>query len=162
MFAIRAWVGLPGRRSDQHPAREVPCAYGVKILMWHVCRRVIILYAAAAFHAALAQPATKLDLRHYKLVFDEEFSHLDVSAWGPGTRWIAHTPWAGDFGDAQFVDPQKDFPFSVANGELRIEARKGDDGKWQSGLLASVDANGNGFSLQYGYFEMRAELPAGR
>jgi len=44
---------------------------------------------------------------------------------------------------------------------LRIEARKDASGHWQSGLLASVDANGNGFSQQYGYFEMRAKLPAG-
>jgi hypothetical protein len=26
-----------------------------------------------------------------------------------GGRWIAHTPWAGDFGDAAFTDPHPDF-----------------------------------------------------
>src|SRR5262245_58912978 len=72
------------------------------------------------------QPA--LDLSGYDLVFDENFDALDVSARGPGTRWIAHTPWNGDFGDALFVDPTPDFPFTVENGILRIEARKGEDG----------------------------------
>ena len=33
-----------------------------------------------------------LDLSAYTLTFNEEFDRLDVSAWGPGTRWIAHTP----------------------------------------------------------------------
>lgn len=97
----------------------------------------------------------------YDLTFDEEFDTLDVSAHGPGTRWIAHTPWNGDFGNAAFADPTSGFPFTVENGILRIEARKDASGNWQSGLLASVDANGNGFAQQYGYFEMRAKLPAG-
>jgi beta-glucanase (GH16 family) len=102
-----------------------------------------------------------LDLSKYELTFDENFDTLDVSAWGPGTRWIAHTPWNGDFGDAQFVDPKPGFPFTVENGILRIEARRGDDGKWRSGLLASSDPSGSGYLQQFGYFEMRAKLPQG-
>ncbi len=106
--------------------------------------------------------APSLDLSGFELTFREEFDGpLDVSAWGPGTRWIAHTPWAGDFGDASFADPGKDHPFTVKDGILRIEARKNKDGKWASGLLASNDPRGNGFSQQYGYFEMRAKLPPG-
>ncbi len=97
----------------------------------------------------------------YDLVFDEEFNSLDVSAWGPGTRWIAHTPWNGDFGDAAFADPSPGFPFVTTNGILSIEARQDVSGNWQSGLLASVDANGNGFTQQYGYWEIRAKLPPG-
>jgi len=53
------------------------------------------------------------------------------------------------------------FPFTLEGGILRIEARKNDKGKWESGLLASADGNGRGFSQQYGYFEMRAKLPKG-
>ena len=102
-----------------------------------------------------------LDLTNYQITFDESFDTLDVSAWGPGTRWIAHTPWNGDFGDAQFVNPTPGFPFSVENGLLRIEARRGADGKWRSGLLASTDHYGRGFSQQFGYFEMKAKLPKG-
>jgi beta-glucanase (GH16 family) len=102
-----------------------------------------------------------LDLSQYETTFSEDFDSLDVSARGPGSRWIAHTPYNGDFGDAAFADPAPGFPFSVDNGILRIEARKTANGKWRSGLLASVDAKGNGFAQKFGYFEMRARLPAG-
>jgi hypothetical protein len=106
-------------------------------------------------------PPPTLDLEGYRLTFAEEFDGpLDVSAWGPGTRWIAHTPYAGDFGDARFADPEPGFPFTVADGLLRIEARKDED-RWRAGLLSSVDPNGDGFSQQYGYFEMRAKFPPG-
>lgn len=106
-------------------------------------------------------PHPSIDLGLYRLTFDESFDTLDVSARGPGSRWIAHTPWGGDFGDARFVDPRPGFPFTVDNGILRIEARRNENGQWESGLLASVDPDGTGFSQQYGYFEMRAKLPAG-
>ncbi len=111
-----------------------------------------------------------LDLRDYELVFNEDFNGpLNVSPWGPKTRWIAHTPWRGDFGDAAFADPTRDFPFTVEDGILRIEARKEEEfartdpwkRPWRSGLLCSNDPKGKGFSLQYGYFEMRAKLPRG-
>ncbi len=105
-----------------------------------------------------------LDLAGYHVTFNEEFDDLSVSAWGPagpgGTRWIAHTPWHGDFGDARFTDPQPGFPFTVQDGLLRIKARRV-DGRWRSGLLSAVDPNGNGFKQQYGYFECRAKFPAG-
>jgi len=102
-----------------------------------------------------------LDLSGYHITFAEEFDGpLDVSAWGPGTRWIAHTPYAGDFGDARLADPEPGFPFTAEDGVLRIEARKDGNG-WRAGLLCSVDPKGQGFSQQYGYFEMRAKLPKG-
>ena len=105
-----------------------------------------------------------LDLTGYHVTFNEEFDDLNVSAYGPagegGTRWIAHTPWYGDFGDARFTDPQPGFPFTIEDGVLRIEARKV-DGRWRSGLLSAVDPNGHGFKQQYGYFECRAKLPQG-
>lgn len=105
-------------------------------------------------------PPARLDLRGYTLVFDEPFDRLDVSAWGPGTRWIAHTPWAGDFGDAQFVDPGLRSPFSIDKGILSITMKQ-IDGKWTSGLLASIDREGKGFAQTTGYWEMRAKLPSG-
>ncbi|BAT61486.1 endo-1,3-1,4-beta-glycanase ExsH [Variibacter gotjawalensis] len=103
-----------------------------------------------------------LDLAKYEIAFDEQFDSLSVSPWGPGTRWIAHTPWNGDFGDAKFVNPREGFPFTTKDGILRIEARRNESGKWESGLLASVDRAGNGFSQKYGYFEVRAKFPAGK
>jgi len=110
--------------------------------------------------AALPPPTLNLD--GWRVTFDEEFTEkeLDVSPWGPGTRWIAHTPFNLDFGEAHFTDPAPGFPFTTQDGILRIEARK-TDGQWRAGLLASVDRNGDGFAQKYGYFEMRAKLPPG-
>jgi beta-glucanase (GH16 family) len=112
----------------------------------------------AAAHAA----GPGLDLCRFHPTFTEDFNTLSVSPRGEnGSRWIAHTPWNGDFGDAAFADPQPDFPFRVHDGLLEIEARKGADGKWQSGLLASATPSTAGFAQRYGYFEIRAELPPG-
>ncbi|MBY0383507.1 MAG: glycoside hydrolase family 16 protein [Xanthobacteraceae bacterium] len=106
--------------------------------------------------------AQELDMSKLTMTFQEDFDSLSVSPWGPNTRWIAHTPWAGDFGDSRFADPILGvFPFTTKDGILRIEARKNAEGKWESGLLASTDPSARGFSQQYGYFEMRAKLPCG-
>ena len=132
---------------------------GLQALPNNACRVGSLEISNEAQLPVLAQPT--LDLDPYRLTFDEDFSQpLSISAWGPGTRWIAHTPYAGDFGDARFGDPGKDSPFSVHNGILRIEAMKTGN-HWRSGLICSVDPNGVGFSQQYGYFEMRAKLPKG-
>ena len=106
-------------------------------------------------------PAPTLNLDAYRMTFDEDFrAPLSVSAWGPGTRWIAHTPYAGDFGDAGFADPEKDSPFTIKDGILQIEARKVGD-RWRTGLLCSVDPKGEGFSQKYGYFEIESEAAQG-
>ena len=110
----------------------------------------------------------------YKLVFDEEFSGpLQVApgkGWGPlvsPTKWIAHTPYGGDFGDAYFTGPNENAttpdPFSIANGILTIQAYQDPaiNNHWRSGLLSSVDPNGNGFSQALGYWECRMQLPSG-
>jgi beta-glucanase (GH16 family) len=103
-----------------------------------------------------------IDPCRLKPTFTDDFNTLSVSARGDTDgRWIAHTPWNGDFGDAAFSDPRPGFPFRVRDGVLDIEARKGADGKWQSGLLASATPSNAGFAQRYGYFEMRAQLPPG-
>jgi hypothetical protein len=104
-------------------------------------------------------PKPTLKLSDFKLTWSDEFNELSVSAHGPGTRWIAHTPYNGDFGDAGFADPKDGFPFTVDKGILRIEASKGADGRWRGGLLSSVDSKGQGFSQKFGYFEMKAKFP---
>ncbi|PDS76329.1 glycoside hydrolase family 16 protein [Rhizobium sp. L43] len=104
-----------------------------------------------------------LNINAYQLTFEESFDSLDVSAWGEkSSRWIAHTPWNGDFGDARFTDPVPGFPFTTDQGILKIEARKEADGTWRSGLLSSVNPKGEGFSQQFGYFEARMKLPPGK
>ncbi len=105
-----------------------------------------------------------LDLSGYRMTFDENFTTLDISARGPHTAWIAHTPWNGDFGTAAFGDPGPGGPFSLNPHGLTITARKLASGKWVSGLICSVDKDGpkhSGFAQQYGYFEMKATLPSG-
>ena len=121
-----------------------------------------LLLLCAKADVAPATAGDVLDMSGLELTFSEDFDSLDVSAWGPGTRWIAHTPWKGDFGSARFVDPKPGFPFMIDNGHLRIEAIKGPNNKWQSGMLASVDAAFKGFAQQFGYFEINAKLPAGK
>jgi beta-glucanase (GH16 family) len=107
-------------------------------------------------------PAGTLDLCAFRPTFMEDFDTLSVSPYGEnGSRWIAHTPWRGDFGDAAFADPGPGFPFRVRDGLLEIEARQDADGKWESGLLASATPSTFGFAQRFGYFEMRAQLPAG-
>jgi len=109
----------------------------------------------------IAVAAPDIDLEHYELTFDEGFRKVDVSAYRCDTRWIAHTPWHGDFGSAKFADPSRGFPFKTRNGLLRIEARKDPSEGWMSGLLSLRNTCGEGFAQQYGYFEARAMLPEG-
>lgn len=108
-----------------------------------------------------AQDGPPIDIDAYAITFEDQFDSLSVSDWGPDTTWIAHTPWNGDFGDAKFVNPRDGFPFSTRDGILSIEMRRDETGTWRSGLLASVDRKGRGFSQTYGYFEMRAKFPSG-
>jgi beta-glucanase (GH16 family) len=133
--------------------------HGLSLSSCTIFAAVLAVLAGPAFGAA---EDGMIDLSQYELTFNDDFDALDVSAWGPGTRWIAHTPWNGDFGSAKFANPTPGFPFTVKDGLLRIEARKFDDNRWRSGLLASVDRDGNGFAQKFGYFEMRAKLPAGK
>jgi hypothetical protein len=123
-----------------------------------------LVCAAVIYGAPRPQAATVLDLSGYALTFDESFLKLNVSAIGPGTRWIAHTPWHGDFGDAVFDNPGPDGPFLSGVDGLSIVAHKDKAGHWHSGLLCSMDSDGpgqHGFAQRYGYFEMKAKLPSG-
>jgi beta-glucanase (GH16 family) len=125
-------------------------------------RMLSFLLVFVAFAVPRHGSGATLDLCGLEPTFVEDFKDLKVAAWKiGGNRWIAHTPWAGDFGDAAFSDPGPDFPFTLQNRALRIEARKDISGKWRSGLLASADASGAGFSQMYGYFEAKVKLPKG-
>ncbi len=110
--------------------------------------------------AGCAQAPAPMELDGRRLTFSEDFDGpLDVSAWGP-SRWIAHTPWNGDFGVARFTDPGPGQAFAVADGLLQITARQARPALgWTSGLLCSIDAKGRGFSQALGYFEARMRFP---
>jgi beta-glucanase (GH16 family) len=129
---------------------------------------IIILLSNGACEVVKAD-GEPLQLCKFKKVFSEDFNDLSVSSSNnQRTRWSAHTPWNGDFGDAQFIDPvdifadpEKNNPFIVKNGILTIRARKQENGKWTSGLLSSADPTTAGFALMYGYFEARMKFPPG-
>jgi hypothetical protein len=120
----------------------------------------LMLTAAATSGRAAADG--KIDLCDYKPAFMEDFPDLSIASRVlNGARWIAHTPWNGDFGDAGFADPGPKGPFALKDGELLITASRNDNGRWRSGLIAAADASGQGTGVQYGYFEARMSLPPG-
>ncbi|SEG65408.1 carbohydrate-binding domain-containing protein [Bosea lathyri] len=110
-----------------------------------------------------------IDLTGYKLTFDEEFNSRSISQNGTGTTWADIRPGSRlnanadiGFGNSAFVDAASGIdPFSVQNGALHITAVRTDaevagPGDWASGLISSRAS----FAQTYGYFEMRAQLPA--
>ncbi len=101
-----------------------------------------------------------IDLSKYEVSFSEEFDKLSVSGRRCDSRWIAHTPWNGDFGGAAFADPSRGFPFKTRRGVLRIEARRISSEEWLAGLLSLRNTCDEGFAQLYGYFEARMMLPA--
>lgn len=128
----------------------------------HVLVIACLVCLVMAGGAARAASAGGLRLCGEMPVFHDEFDDLRLSAWQlGGARWITHTPWGGDFGDARFTDPGPGSAFSVHDGILSIAARKDAAGRWTAGLLASADGAGNGFTAMYGYFETRMKLPPG-
>jgi hypothetical protein len=140
----------------------------VRISRWRlsvisIAAAITVAVGYASISASGAQKPA-LDLSNYTVSFNEDFANLDISATGPATRWIAHTPWNGDFGDAVFDNPGPGSAFSRGPNGLNITAYKDSKGQWHSGLLCSKSAKGvgpRGFAQEYGYFEMRARLPAG-
>ncbi len=137
-------------------------------------KRAVVFVLASALSIIALWPAvpgratdTTLTLTFYTMRFNETFTKMDVSSHGPngpGTNWIAHTPWHGDFGDAVFDNPGPGGPFVMGKNGLAIVAHKDAAGHWHSGLLCSMDRDGpgqHGFAQQYGYFEMKAILPGG-
>lgn len=98
----------------------------------------------------------------YQLTFEDNFEQLQVSSEPDGrAKWYNRTPWDGDFGAASFASSTQNGTFSVADGILSITIQKDETGQWTSGLLSSLNPQGQGFAQQYGYFEICARLPEG-
>lgn len=100
-----------------------------------------------------------IDLTGYTLTFSDEFDRLSVTTRSPkgNTTWYYAPPYgpAGNYSASRWDIGA----LGVANGVLSIKAFKDAAGNWRSGNISSLDANGNGFSQLYGYFEVRARMP---
>lgn len=116
----------------------------------------------------------------YKLVFQSNFNQYlqKEIAWGTGwgpivppVQFITHTPYSGDFGTAYFTGPDETHgdnngpvpnPFLSWYGQLRItQWLDATINHWRSGMIATVDTNGKGFSQALGYWEARIFTPSG-
>ena len=82
-----------------------------------------------------------------KLIFSDDFDgELSISDDGRGARYNAHKPLSGDFSGWPFTDvSSEDNPFSRVDTYLKIAARKRDGSKGSTGLIASVNMDGEGF-----------------
>jgi hypothetical protein len=80
-------------------------------------------------------------------IFEDDFDGpLSISNDGRGARYNAHKPRFGDFSGWPFSDVDgPDNPFSQVDGYLKISARKRPGTKGSTGLIASVNMDGEGF-----------------
>ena len=111
---------------------------------------------------------TKIDLTGYKLKFSDEFRSLDMSdsAKYDGSKWYTGVvqccmSTTDGTSTAMVGLSHSANSYSRVRGEgLRIRLQKTGT-TWTSGIIATVDQSGVGFSQQYGYFEMKAKFPSG-
>jgi len=113
-------------------------------------------------------PAKTLDLTGYHLTLDETFTEMSISdsTTNDGSRWYAKneeccmTTTDGTSTAMAGITSLRN-PFSlIPGGGLNIRLQKTSN-SWTSGVITSVDSSGQGFSQQYGYFEMKAKFPGG-
>ena len=107
------------------------------------------------------------------LLFNDDFNSFDAysktDSWRTSYKWGANTPINGETG--YYVDTENQGstgpagavnPFSVSNGVLTITSAPGSglpNGQtYTSGTLTSYGS----FAHQYGYYEVRAEMPGGK
>jgi beta-glucanase (GH16 family) len=107
----------------------------------------------------------------YVLKFDDEFTSFNGNASGTN-GWMTQYPWRGGTrtnNPGLEVEYDSDSsvgvnPFSIVNGVLQIQATQASStGANAAGLPynSGAIASSNSFRMQYGYFEMRAQMPPG-
>ena len=103
----------------------------------------------------------ELDLKGARVTFEDEFEKPSITPPAGDGPWFA--PVHGGFGAAKFLPPRPggQGPFFHRDGKLAIRMEK-INGKWYSGIIQTVNKAGKGFAQRYGYFEIRAQFPAGQ
>lgn len=96
-----------------------------------------------------------------QLVFSDDFDGLlSISRDGRGTRYNAHKPTFGDFSGWPFCDPEGPLnPFIQRDTYLIIRAHKEEASRGSTGLIATVDMDGNGFRAKPPFY-MECRLTA--
>ena len=124
--------------------------------------------------AAASQPTSTLPAAianmNYVQTFDDEFTSMsDISSggtyngakWYNGTEQCCMSDTSGGLPAVMYpsvVNGLSVDPYSlISGGGLNITLSK-QNNAWYSGVLTSVDYTGKGFSQQYGYFEITAQL----
>jgi len=92
--------------------------------------------------------------RGMKLIFEDDFDGpLSISNDGRNARYNAHKPRFGDFSGWPFSDVDgPDNPFSQVDSYLKIAARKRPGTKGSTGLIASVNMDGEGLWVKAPFY----------
>jgi beta-glucanase (GH16 family) len=142
----------------------------------------VILLCASILPAVAAEPeADPLKSQNaegksgsYHLTFDEEFNQFNASRWQTCDFWeMRNNP--GDFQAQWFADSTSvsedgtkvgHHPFSVENGVLKIIAQPTPaqvySGPQNLPFVSGQLTSAHKFTQRYGYFELRAKVPAGK
>ena len=99
----------------------------------------------------LNNPPAAKDLQ---LVFSDDFDEpLSISNDGRNARYCAHKPLDGDFSGWQFTDVTSPHnPFEQKDTYLKIKARKEPKTNGSSGIIASVNMDGEGFWVKAPFY----------
>ncbi len=112
-------------------------------------------------------PGTKLDLSGYHLTFDEEFNTLSAGPPGSPAKWETAYFYGARKGPGFLLDPSVgglgQTPYSLKDGVLTIESKATTPELEAAGVAdpfttGQIDTH-ESFSQQYGYFEVRAQVP---
>ena len=118
----------------------------------------------AFFAAALLLSTYQLAQANWTLTFSDEFNSANLDT----TKWITTYPGGGQTGNTElewYVPNAFTFPAAGSEGYLQVNTAKQSTGSCNGGTCTytsgMIDSFGK-FSQAYGYFEMRAQLPAGQ
>jgi beta-glucanase (GH16 family) len=113
------------------------------------------------------------DLSQLRLTFDDEFDTFSNAPDGATGTWMTTYPYSGNAARTLSGNSEAEYyadssvganPFSLSGGVLQITASPTPAGVNTGGLpyVSGLITTDTSFSQTYGYFEVRAQLPAGR